>query len=304
MLSLAVAASFVPMAAYAACTTGGSFTSNASGTQGWGANDCSIASGVSISGGTPALDANASVGTLTNNGVIRGGEIGLRISSTYTAMSVNNNGTISANSSYGLKNQGTIGTLTNVGLISASYAGLFNDNASVITSLNNTATGTITANSFGINNSSNATISTLTNAGNVNGNVTGIYNGNLSTIVSLQNSGTISGTTSGINNDTGGSIISLNNASTGTIAGSIGIYNLNAISTLTNSGTVNGTIYGIQTDNGSRITSLTNTSTGTISGGDGLPGRQPQSLRYHQRGCAEQCGAYLGNHQCRRRHKS
>ncbi len=269
IMSLALAASFVPLAAQAqACSTGGTFSSNASGTQNWGASNCSIASGVRISGGSPALAATASVGTLTNNGVIRGGETGFRVNSTHTVGSVINNGSISANSSYGIRNQGTIASLANSGSISSAYDGIYN--TGLITSLNNS--GSIAGGSdAAIHNSNNATISSLLN----------------SSLIS--NSGNY-----GILNDSGGVITLLDNTSTGTIQGSIAINNLGTISTLTNSGivfgsvtaiyngsaatitslrnsgTISGNTYGIQTDNGSSITSLNNTSTGLIMGGTGL----------------------------------
>jgi outer membrane autotransporter protein len=297
ILSLALAASFVPLAAQADCTTGGSFTITASGTENWGAGNCSIASGVSISGGSPALAATNNVGTLTNNGVIRGGETGFRVNSTYTVGSVINNGTISASSTYGIRNQGTISSLVNSGSISSTYnaiyntglitllnnsgliagsnSGIYNNGGATITSLDNTSTGTIQG-TIGINNL--GTISTLTNSGVVFGTVTAIYNGNAAIITSLLNSGTISGNTYGIQSDNGSSITSLNNTSTGLIMGGTGILvgNLTPsgtinVGTLTNAGAVVGTTnVGVGTSSNGTIGSLINS--GVISGNQGAIG--------------------------------
>ena len=233
-LSLAAAASFAPFVAQAGCSGGGSVTSAVSGVQTWGAGDCTISNSGSISGGTPALSINASVGTLTNNGTIAGSEIGLRVvSSADTVTSVINNGTISAVYTYAIQNNGTIGTLTNTGSISANYYGLYN-------------TGTITT----LTNEANATIS----AG------TGIYNNG--SVGTLSNSGTISGASDGIQNDSGGTIGLLTNS--GVITGyNDGLLNLGTITTLVNSGTISDNfVAGIY--NGGTIDTLTNS--GVISG--------------------------------------
>jgi outer membrane autotransporter protein len=255
ILSLALAASFAPLAAQADCTAGGTFTSNASGIQNWGAGDCSIASGVTISTATatPELTATGNVGTLTNNGVIHGEETAFRVANTFTVGSVINNGTISANSSYGISNRGTITSLINSGTIAGSIYGVLGDSGSSITSLENTSTGTIRGN-------------------------TAILFGNLSTITSLLNSGNIAGTAYGIQSDNGSSITSLENTSTGTIRGNTGILvgNLTPsgtinVGTLTNAGLINGaTNVGVGTSSNGTIGSLVNT--GVISGNAGAIG--------------------------------
>ncbi|MFK8257288.1 autotransporter domain-containing protein [Erwinia sp. AnSW2-5] len=275
ILSLALAACFAPVVAQADCVTGGSFVSNASGTESWGAGDCSIASGANISGGSPALVAVNNVGTLTNNGRIAGGETGFRVNSTYTVGAVTNNGTISASSSYGIRNQGTIGSLTNNGLISASYAGLFNDTNGSVNILNNMSGATITGISYGIINSNNATISALSNDGLITSSGIGVYNGANSTIVSLTNDGSIVGNAYGIQSDNGSHITSLENTRTGLIRGGTGVLigNLTptgtiTVGTLSNAGSISGTTnVGVGTSSNGSIGRLTNS--GVISGAQG-----------------------------------
>lgn len=268
LLSLALAASFTTLTAQADCLAGGRFSSSTTGTENWSAGDCSIDSGVSISSGSPALlvTGGATVGTLTNNGTIRGGETGLGNNSGNTIGSIVNNGLISSFSTNGIRNDGTIGTLTNAGSISAGgYYAIYNDG--LITTLSNTAAGSIRSVRAGIYNS-NGTISTLNNDGTITGSI-GINNVSSSSISTLNNNGTITGSI-GINNISS-SISTLTND--GVITGSIiGIYNgsLSTISSLINSGTISGSTYGIQSDNNSSITSLTNTSSGAILGKAGI----------------------------------
>lgn len=267
VLSLALAASFAPLAAQATCSLGGSYTSSISGTQNWGQNDCSISSSGVISGGSPALHATANVGTLTNNGRIAGGETGFKVESTSTVASIVNNGTISADYTYAIRNGSVISALTNNGKIAGGDYGVYNQSGASITSLVNSTTGTIAATSMAVYNF--GLISTLDNSGSIVGSDNAVYNSNTGTITSLINSstGSISGTTA-ISNS--GLISTLDNS--GAIFGTVvGVYTGAGatITSLLNSGTISGTTYGIQSDNGSSITSLNNTTGGVITGAAG-----------------------------------
>ncbi|PLZ00833.1 autotransporter outer membrane beta-barrel domain-containing protein [Burkholderia sp. WAC0059] len=236
-----------------------------------------------ISGGQSGLynEADSTIGTLTNNGVISGGTTGVDNSGTIDTLT--NGGTIVAGP-YGLINEyggetengalvgGTIGTLSNTGLISGT-SGIGIGNAGEIAQLDNAAGATISG-SLAIDNVAVSTIGTLANGGLISGSV-GILN--TGTIGNLTNSGTIAGTMgAGVRNATYtsgttpaatttlGAIGTLTN--TGTISGTqTGVGNAGSIGTLTNRGLITGATDGIA--NTGTIGTLTNAAGGTIAGG-------------------------------------
>lgn len=195
----------------------------------------------------PVSDPAVIIGTLTNNGSIRGSRVGIINSGTITTLintagqSILGTGGASTNAD-GLINNGSIGTLTNSGTIDGTTPGIGFiasgiNNGGTIDTLTNTATGTISSGDTAIKNS--GLITALTNDGTITGAVTAILN----------NFGTIT---------------TLDNTSTGTISSSdTGINNNGTITTLTNAGAINGTTVGVT--NAGTITTLTNNNTGTIS---------------------------------------
>ena len=241
----AALASMTPLAAQANCPpNSGTISSNTTAVT-WSTGNCSITSSGNISNGatSTALEVNGSVGTLTNSGIIHGGDNGIANSGTIAVFNNQTNATIISTFTNGLFNIGKIGVLTNNGTISGGSvgSGIANDGGS---------------------------IGTLTNSGVIHGGDTGIFNSG--TIGTLTNSGTISGAKIGINNS--GTIGVLNNTIGGTISGvSTGILNNSAgtIGTLTNSGTISSNKFGINiggTIGGGSIGVLSNTAGGVIHG--------------------------------------
>jgi len=245
----AALASMTPLAAQANCPpNSGTISSNTTAVT-WSTGNCSITSSGNISNGatSTALEVNGSVGTLTNSGIIHGGDNGIANSGTIAVFNNQTNATIMGGFTNGLFNIGKIGVLTNNGTISggSDSAGIANDGGS---------------------------IGVLTNSGVIRGGATGIFNSG--TIGTLTNSGTISSNKFGINiggTIGGGSIGVLSNTAGGVIHGSnTGVFNDGGIGTLTNSGKIAGgtvsgnSATGIFNDEFGSIGTLTNS--GVISG--------------------------------------
>ena len=245
-LALALTAALAVMAHAAMAQT----VSGPTGPYTWTSGDLTVTPTGVISGGT-AVTAFGTLGTLTNNGTISGGNSGIlngvisngTISNNGIIDTLINNGTISG-TALGIANNGTIGRLINTGLISGGTA--ISDNASPIGTLINS--GIISGNIVDNGN----LIGTLTNSGLIDGGITSD-----GTIGILTNSGTISG---GIYNFFG-TIVTLIN--TGTISGDA-IHNSGTINTLTNSGTITGIGFAIFNENSGVLSPITNS--GLIAG--------------------------------------
>ncbi len=259
--------------------------STSTGVQTWTSGDFSVTSTGSISGGSTAVTATPTGGTLANSGAIDGsfigvldnGNIGLltnsgSINGSYAGISnstgatisqlINNAGGSLTGGSIGLENAGTIGTFTNNGVIS-STSGIGALNTGSISTLSNSATGSITTGGTGIFNSG-GTIATLSNAGSISAGYTGISN--TGSISALSNSGHITATSGdGVYNS--GNINQLANASGASIqGGNFGIENNGTIGALNNSGSLSG--YTAISNSGS-IIALSNNGSIT-AGGTGL----------------------------------
>jgi len=245
-LALALTAALAVMAHAAMAQT----VSGPTGPYTWTSGDLTVTPTGVISGGT-AVTAFGTLGTLTNNGTISGGNSGIlngvisngTISNNGIIDTLINNGTISG-TALGIANNGTIGRLINTGLISGGTA--ISDNAGPIGTLINS--GIISGNIVDNGN----LIGTLTNSGLIDGGITSD-----GTIGILTNSGTISG---GIYNFFG-TIVTLIN--TGTISGDA-IHNSGTINTLTNSGTITGIGFAIFNENSGVLSPITNS--GLIAG--------------------------------------
>ncbi len=256
---------------------------------------------VNVAAGTASILGGATIGTLNNGGLIEGGmavlnigggsSIGGSISAGATIGALNNTGTINGlfigvgnmdmsgsigGSIGGIGSGATITALTNSGLIIGSAIGVFNGGFA----------GSVTG---------SAVIGTLTNTGTIMGGTAGVANfggnGNLTqtnaaaSIGAIINSGLISDGGAGgwgIGNfgtilpgalAPGASIGTIINS--GTITGSIGIYNNSptnaggvygaSIGSIVNSGTITGTDVGIG-NQGGFIGAISNS--GTITGGN------------------------------------
>jgi uncharacterized protein with beta-barrel porin domain len=258
---------------------------------------------------------SASIGTLANlsGGTIRGGTSGIYNSSTATIGQLSNAGVILGGST-GIDNEGTIGALSNTGLITGSVYGIYNDNvigplynngvisgvsnstvASYgiyneysITSLTNDRYGTISGQTAVLN---DGTIGALANSGAILGGYTGILNygtigvltntGSGALIVgdfaianyeasigSLTNSGIITGRSVGIDNYEG-TIDALVNSGQIT-GGTEGIYSSGLITSLSNQGLISGSLAGVYNAVGGSIGTLSNAGTIAGTAGAGL----------------------------------
>ena len=235
---------YYPSQSVASITNSGLIEGTGTGSSGivmstGGANEIINSVGGTISGvDYGILFSNTStLNTLTNDGIIKGDKVGIRIAmGGYTDGGIGtliNSGSIISlgvggeDTSAGIINRNaTINSLINSGTISGGYDGILNDYYGVINYLNNS--GTISNSMFGIRNN-RSWIDNLNNSGTIAANSAGIANGYFSfnRIATLTNSGTVAG--------------SLLNS------GSVGIINYNGeISTLTNTGTITGALYGIQ----------------------------------------------------------
>lgn len=218
------------------------------------------------------------------------------LSNSGTTEAINNLGTISTNSGYGVFNasQGWITTLNNSGTISVNTGyGLFNSFQGRIVTLSNS--GTITANSWdAINNggqssnygSSAATIDTLNNSGSIRAGaiVFGYAIRNTGVIGSISNTGDITAGLGGTAIDSN-LMTTLNNLGTISagdagvgirIGGTLSSY----LTNLNNSGVISagntGVIFGVVTASGTAISNNSNigsiNNSGTISAGTGGTG--------------------------------
>lgn len=210
------------------------------------------------------------INSLINNGTITSDRNGVH--TTNALGTLVNNGTIKGGSDDdGVFSEFGIGSLTNNGTISGSNGVQANDGVGITTLINN---GTITgANHDGVN--SNIAIGTLINTDTI----TGARDGVSSTINTLINSGTIRGGTQGVE-----SPILRNLTNTGTITGVIGNgvefigpytpFTSPVTGSFINSGTIMGGNNGVE---GVFMNSLTNS--GTITGGNlGISIRDIDSL--------------------------
>ncbi|WP_322044086.1 autotransporter domain-containing protein [Paraburkholderia sp. J67] len=245
-------------------------TNNATITAGTGLTILGTAAGTQTSAGI-YNDTTGTIGTLTNSGVISGGDYGILNKGTIETLA--NTGTISG-ADESIWNQGTIVSLVDAGSITASGADVTIASGSTLTAptLSVYNTGTIgLAVEAGIYNdesitgiTNNGTIDagtglTLSGSGTSSSVLSGIYNDASGTIGSLTNnsSGAIGSTDTEAGVINYGSIDALNNS--GTIAGDFAAYNDGSIGTLTNSGTIKGNDYGVV--NIATIDSLINSGT-------------------------------------------
>lgn len=300
-VSLAVTAALtamVPDATHAGVTLSGTQTTQ----QVWDNGDLTVDSGalLAVSAATAVLVIpSASVGTLTNSGMISGsvgvfnnadvaaitlvGTVGGTVTGAINAsvkgienvsgatISLLTNGGVISGASTGIYNQGSIGALSNSGVVIGTNLGLYNGVFGVIDTLSNTGTIGGTSN-YGLSNDGTigrlGAIGALTNDGLITGGYSGINN--LGTIGTLTNNGTISGISGG-GVFVGGGVGQLTN--NGTISGGVvGVYNTGTTDTLSNSGIIKDTspftsstaVYGGGVWNEGSIGTLTNS--GTISG--------------------------------------
>lgn len=256
--------------------------STSTGVQTWTASDFTVTSTGSISGGSTAVTATPTGGSLANSGAITGSAVGVLNNGMIGALS--NNGTMMGGSTaisnstgatisqltnnasgsltggaMGVSNFGSIGVLNNSGVISTtSGIGVFN--AGNISTLDNLSKGNISGGNTGVFNNGGS-IGALSNSGKISGNYTGIFNAD-GTIGALSNSGSIAGTAgAGLYNS--GSISQLTNTAAGSIAGAnFGAANNGTIGALSNSGVIAGDT-GVS--NAGNISTLSNS--GNITGG-------------------------------------
>ncbi|MCE2860522.1 MAG: autotransporter outer membrane beta-barrel domain-containing protein [Oxalobacteraceae bacterium] len=143
--------------------------------------------------GAQGIRLNAAVGAVTNSGVIQGysGSAGILVNNNSgnigSINALDNVGQIVGGSgNSGVRNLNTITTLTNRSggsITSPDSQALYN--AGTITTIDNA--GTVSGDTFGINNALDATITTITNQGTLSGNTSGIHNsGTLTTLNNLQ----------------------------------------------------------------------------------------------------------------------
>ena len=203
-----------------------------------------------ISGGIyAALENNngGTIGTIINSGTIGSGGSGFAIDNvelnTISVISNSASGLISA-SSAAVNNSGSIGTVSNSGTITAQNA-MYNGSSGSIGTISNS--GTIVGTTNGIYNAGHVTA--IVNSGRISGSSNGIENSSWATIGTITNSGTIA---SGASGESG--IVAYNGSSIGTIvnnsaglisANSYGIASQGVIALISNSGTVTGTDGGI-----------------------------------------------------------
>ncbi|RFB67986.1 MULTISPECIES: autotransporter domain-containing protein [unclassified Herbaspirillum] len=250
-------------------TEGVEYTFDASSPQ-----NMTVSAPINTSGVTAIVtDGTATLGTLTNDGVINSTGNVYGVSQGGALGTLTNNGTLSGGNTSGggaLNNTAGIGTLTNSGAISGTYYGI--NNSGTITTLTNDSGKTISAtdgsNGVAVNNS--GTISTLNNSGTISATQSGIVNAGTITTLLNNASGAINASNNAIVNTFGGRIDALTND--GTVdGGSNAIFNHGStggpsnavIGTLTNNGTINSA--GTAITNDGMITTLVNNR--TISGG-------------------------------------
>ncbi|BEI34804.1 hypothetical protein PHIN6_03220 [Polynucleobacter sp. HIN6] len=211
-----------------------------------------------------------------------------------SSLNLTNDNSIGGIYTTGIYNTGTISLLNNSGTIRADISDLdLTNNSGFITQTNG----------FGIQNSGNGVINSITNSGSIAGtsSLTGFSSGirndstapnaigtitntrtgsitgatgidNYGSIGTINNSNQITGTTfEGINNI--GTINTINADATSSITGaSWGIYNsgLGSINVITNNGSISGATAGILNDNTTPNAIGTITNAGTITGASGI----------------------------------
>lgn len=301
VISLAIAAALsamTPTAVFAQTV----ISVDTTATQRWSDDDFTVNSGVTLQSdpGEHALyaDSGGTLGSLINNGTIKGADGGVANSGYINQL--HNNGSVSGVTYYGIANflGARINEFRNSGSVSGSTAGLMNagqiDNfinqqtgvihgvenstGAIITDLLNEGTITKLENSGSIRSSSPwgiglANTGTLTLLENKTGaSIQSLYNSG--SIVTLNNEGTLTGLFGLINGGDvyfgvgmlsgSGSIGELNNSGSIKGTGDAGIANYaGTISILKNSGTISSDVTdAIFNNSGSEITALTNTTDG------------------------------------------
>lgn len=196
--------------------------------------------------------------SINNTGTVSA-DSGAAIRNNRGQLSLLNSGTITGSGTYTFYNLATVSNFINSGIISntnaAANAAIENAIISTFVSLENTSSGTISGTN-GIWN--RGLITTLNNSGTISGtrpgNAGGIYNGSNGVITTLINSGTIS-------NPNGYGIFNNSNDIVG-------------IQTLTNTGTISGGLFGINNSDVGGIDTLNNQQ-GSSSSALSLTGKLP-----------------------------
>lgn len=242
--------------------TNSGLISDATGKGVWNAGSKSITAltnnaGGTISGKTAIYNNGGYIGTVTNNGSIKGTTYGIdNFSNGGGSIGLlSNSGTISAGTA--VNNASSIGTITDSGLIEGtSGRGIMNNSASIGLVTISTG-GTISGKTAFYN--AGGTINTITNSGSIIGGTNAFLNtGNVGSLI---NNGLISDTSyQGVANY--GTITALTNGTSGTISGKTALYAAGSINTLTNNGDIVGSKTGIWNGSGT-INALINA--GTIS---------------------------------------
>ncbi|WP_164738526.1 autotransporter domain-containing protein [Aquabacter cavernae] len=218
------------------------------------------------------VGADAAIGTITNEGTIRG-DVGILTPGAISVLT--NDGLIETDEYMAISAIGSIGVLTNNRTILAEShaAGVVVAGTGVITSFFNAVDATINSTEgTAINVASGGSIGTLTNNGAVLGYEVAVQNAGSIGSISNGATGTIGGTSSygvHIGIDNSGTITSLYNA--GTIFGDTGIRTSGLIGALTNEGTIrtDDTTNAILVTIGGSITTLVNAAGARIYSGEG-----------------------------------
>ena len=169
---------------------------------------------------TDAMDVIGSDNTITNNGAITAGNIGIYASDTATNATITNSGSITGGSGDGILALGTKAIITNSGTITSTDAnGIASTGAKAIITNSGSITGT---NDDGIFSSGDDATITNTISGTITGNVIGISS--VGDDATITNSGTITG---------GGAV-------------SVGIDSIGPGSIINNSGHITGTTLAVR----------------------------------------------------------
>ncbi len=163
-----------------------------------------VGAGITLSspGGSPVIQNDGTITTITNNGTISGAELIFNATAGSNITTIINTATMSSTVA-AIRNAGVISLINNSGAISSNDQTVRNTGS--ILELINTGTGTIVGGSIGIVNS--GVISLINNSGAISSNNQTVSN--TGAILQLINTGTIVGTSAGIYNS--GVITTLHN---------------------------------------------------------------------------------------------
>ena len=163
-----------------------------------------VGAGITLSspGGSPVIQNDGTITTITNNGTISGAELIFNATAGSNITTIINTATMSSTIA-AIRNAGVISLINNSGAISSNDQTVRNTGS--ILELINTGTGTIVGGSIGIVNS--GVISLINNSGAISSNNQTVSN--TGAILQLINTGTIVGTSAGIYNS--GVITTLHN---------------------------------------------------------------------------------------------